>query len=179
MTWKRYAKHYNPLAFIELVEDKASTELWKAQTDRWWNTLFRYSKSFIVATFILYVLTPRGALKVSLLDVLVYATLAMICMVVCAAIESARVANDMSIALRRTLNALDDAAKDAPISNDEYEKTAKEIIRSRLPSSRLVDWWGKFSAVKLSIVIPYIVNAQELLAYMRARREIRRARRKI
>jgi hypothetical protein len=100
-SWRRYAKQYEPLGFITMVEEKASAERRKTSIDRWWNTLFRYSKSFIVILFIVYILTPRAALKVSLFDVLFYAALALICMAVSTAIESARVTNDISSALGR------------------------------------------------------------------------------
>ncbi len=166
-TWRRYTKQYTPFLFIALVEDKARDELWKKKTDRWWNTLFRYSKSFIVIILILYFLTPRGALKVSLLDIFYYAALALICMAVCTAIESARVANDMYSALRIALQTLDHEAKDTPIADAEYREATKTIFSQRPTDSWRQRWSGKFWRVRLSVVIPYIVTDNDLGAAVR------------
>jgi len=87
-----------------------------------------------------------------------------ICMAVCAVIESARVHNDMFSSLLTTTRSLDDEATDAPISQIEYREATKDI---RVPEFRggwwPDDWRGKFSCVRLTVSIPYIVSDSDLV----------------
>jgi len=101
----------------------------------------------------------------SLIDVLGYVILAIICMAVCTAIESARVTNDMLSALHGTLQTLEAEAKDAPISDAEYEAATKELLSER-PSDWL-RWRSRFLCVRMTIGISYIVTETDVLRVYR------------
>jgi hypothetical protein len=167
-TWRRYAREYDPYAFIQLVEDRASPEVWKLPQYGWGRTLFSYSKSFIVLVLLIYLLTPSAALKINFLLVLYCVAFALICMAVCTAIESARVFGVMSSALSGATQMLANEAKEAPISDAEYQAATKDILKpGELPEWWREDWRGKFSCVRLTVGIPYIVNGRDILQVYR------------
>jgi hypothetical protein len=178
-TWRYYAKKYRPEAFIDLVEEKATAESWKRRTVAWWNTLFKYSKSFIVVMLVIYILTPSVVLKASLLDVAYYAMWAVILMFVCTAIESARVYSDVLSELSRATQVLSNEENEAPIPDAEFWEATKDIHRpAGLGDWFREDWRGKFSCVRLTIIVPYIGTVTELIRGYRDWRTARLKKRK-
>jgi hypothetical protein len=99
--WRFYYKKFNFFAFRSLVEERAQKlRNTSYRLTRWWSALFDFSKSFIVIVAIIYFLTPRAQLHLSFLGAVTYCVLALLCMTMCAMIESARYANDVGIVLR-------------------------------------------------------------------------------
>ena len=156
--WKYYSKRFTLLSFDYFVTQKASAHYNKHTSVLWWKSLFDYSKSFIVIVFLIYALTPRGALQVSSLGVVYYVGLAAVSMVVCTVIEWARYANDMGIALRTTTLDLISGATDPAISDADFEAAKENITR---PSPLPMRQRSKFLCVSLMVAIPYFGSIQE------------------
>ena len=156
--WRYYSKKFTPFSFRTFVENKAAADSSDSSVYGWWKDLFDYSKSFIVIAVLIYIATPYSALQVTSLDLAYYCFLAAICMFVCTMIESARYANDMSVALHKTILTLIHEAEEEAISDAEFETARREVT---FPEGGPWRPRSRFFCVSLSVSVSYFGSLEE------------------
>lgn len=160
--WRRCSKQYQPEAFIELVEKQSLIQFYKISGSTWWVGFFNYTKSSIIAVLLACVFTPHAALKLSMLQIVGLIAIAICCMWVCVVIEAAWTSGVFLSLLAATVNELGQQAKEEAISDTEYKEATKYLERPDLDQWWRPNWYVRFTCVKLTFLIPYVLSSSDI-----------------